>query len=220
MPAWSAGEVLGVHLSMNSRNCSTTSSSCSRRPRRPPRRCSRPRRAPPPRRRSACPVRAARAMASDGRLETRWPPSAGVQLDLGEEGAVPQVGDHDATRRSTPRSSSRSCSRSWVIGRGVGDLLEGEGDGRGLGPPMKIGRTRWSPVALPQQHDRACWWAARPGRRRAPSRPRSAPYRRADQSSPAYSSITCRSGSAARARPSAPPRARRGCGSGPAKSRP
>ena len=45
------------------------------------------------------PMRAARAMASDGRLETLWLLPLRGQLDLGEERAVAQLGDHDRARR-------------------------------------------------------------------------------------------------------------------------
>ena len=95
---------------------------------------------------------------------------AGVQLDLGEERAVPQVGDDDLSTL-TPRSSSRFFIRSWVIGRGVATSSRAKAMAVASAPPMKIGSTRWSPVRLPQQHDRRAARAARPARRRAPSRP-------------------------------------------------
>ena len=55
-----------------------------------------------------------RAGTRSGRLA-----AVAVELDLGVEGAVVQLGDLDPRRASRDRSSRTVLKRSWVIGRGV-----------------------------------------------------------------------------------------------------
>jgi len=107
------------------------------------------------------PVRTATATASDGReltIERLAPASRCSSAKYVEERSSV------TTTRSTSmsREANMSRMRSWVIGGGV-DALEGVGDRRRLGVPMKMGGPPL-PIGLLEQQDRGVGLKINPDR--------------------------------------------------------
>ena len=136
-------------------------------------------------------------MASDGRLETRWTPSlACSSISAKKVLSRRSVTTTDSTL--TPRSSSRSFMRSWVIGRGVVTSSRANAMAVASAPPMKIGSTRWSPVRSRSSTMGVLRGELDPDADELHLDHRSAPYRsRRSGSRARRAPSTCRSGSAA-----------------------